>query len=126
MRHTTRITICSLAATLMLIAAPLTLAAGTEAPSQLDGMWEYVYPDGTIQHVLIDASTIRIFVNGNDQAAGPLSVSGDTITLYPTNRCDGTGVYQWSVSGGTLRFMLVSHDPCRRAQLLPSVPWNRP
>lgn len=114
------------AATCVAVAGTPAFAAGTSTPPQLEGMWQYTDSDGMVQHLLIDASSIRIFVSGNDQAVGRLSVSGSIITLYPTNRCDDTGTYQWSVQGGTLTFALLGKDSCRRSTLLPSVSWTRP
>lgn len=61
-------------------------------------------------------------------AFGEVSVSGDTITFYSSNRCNGTGTYQWSVSDGTLTFVEVSgsSDPCNRRAALTSGGWTRP
>ena len=55
-------------------------------------------------------------------------MSGDTITFYSSNRCNGTGTYQWSLSDGRLSFVQVagSNDPCQRRVFLQAADWTRP
>ena len=59
-------------------------------------------------------------------AMGAVSVSGNTVTFYSSNRCNGTGTYQWSLSDGRLTFVQVpgSNDPCARAVVLTSAAWT--
>ena len=65
--------------------------------------------------------------NGQPDAWGKYTISGDTITLLRTaginpKHCDGQGVYRFSRSSNTLRFALVSDD-CRLRRTNVLLPW---
>lgn len=51
--------------------------------------------------------------------AGNISVDGDTIEFYNSDRCPGDpgGTYTWAIEDETLTFTLVGEDPCGRKGL---------
>jgi hypothetical protein len=103
-------------------------SAANQVPGQLAGLWALPLGNGDYQDLLLADSRFEFFVNNPSGgfAFGDVSVSGDTITFYSSNRCSGTGTYQWSVSNGGLTFVPLTADPCPRAQYLPAGTGTRP
>jgi hypothetical protein len=66
--------------------------------------------------------------NGQRDAWGKYTVSGDTVTLLRTGgikpkRCDGKGVYRFIRTNNALQFTLVSDD-CKLRQKNVLLPWT--
>ena len=66
--------------------------------------------------------------NGQRDAWGKYTVSGDTVTLLRTGgikpkRCDGEGVYRFIRTNNALQFTLVSDD-CKLRQKNVLLPWT--
>ncbi len=102
--------------------------AANQVPGQLAGLWVLPLGNGDYQDLLLADSRFEFFVNNPSGgfAFGQVSVSGNTITFYSSNRCSGTGTYQWSVTDGGLTFVPLTSDPCARAAYLPAGTWTRP
>ena len=128
MRTTRLQALILLAAALSLIGAPA-VSAKSEVPPELAGRWTTVGPDGGTQFLVLADSTFSFFSPTAPDAPsqGKVSVSGNTITFFSSNRCQGTGTYVWSLVEGGLPFVEASgsNDPCRRSVFLQFVTWAR-
>lgn len=118
-----------LATAIALIAAPA-VSAKTEVPPDLAGRWTIVGPNGGTQFLVLADSRFSFFSPDfpDVPAQGDVAVSGDTITFFSSNRCQGTGLYEWSLSGGGLTFVQAagSNDPCAgRRVFLQLGTWTR-
>ena len=102
--------------------------AAVQVPPQLAGTWS-ISVEGGVQHLTLADSQFLFFspTFPDVPSMGNVAVSGDTITFYASNRCNGTGTYEWSLSDGGLTFVQVpgSNDPCRRAVFLTVGTWTR-
>jgi hypothetical protein len=49
---------------------------------------------------------------GPESGSGRISVDGDEIEFYGSNRCDGRGTYEWSFEDERLRLTEIVEDPC--------------
>jgi heat shock protein HslJ len=110
-------------------ASPKQTATGTnQVPPQLAGQWAISWQGGTQYLILADSRFKFLFDYpfGQPPPMGAVSVSGNTITFYSAQYCNGTGTYQWSLSDGSLTFTQVatSNDPCPREAVLTSGTWT--
>jgi hypothetical protein len=121
------ILVVAMALSAMAFAGGPAASAANHVPGQLAGLWALPLGNGDYQDLLLADSRFEFFVNNPSGgfAFGDVSVSGDTITFYSSNRCSGTGTYRWSVSDGGLTFVSLTADPCPRAQYLPAGTWTR-
>ena len=92
----------------------------------LVGTWSNTL--GTVWTIKADGTfDVDLDHNGQSDAFGKYTISGDTIALLRTGgikpkHCDGRGVYRFSRSNNTLRFTLVTDDcKLRRKNVL--LPW---
>ena len=115
------------------LAAASASSASPALPPQLAGQWGIPWnsptPGGTEFMTLADSHFTFVFNHHlGEGAVGDVSVSGDTITFGPSQVCNGTGTYQWSLSADDgLTFVQVagSSDPCQREPILVSGTWTR-
>jgi hypothetical protein len=116
-----------LVSAIALVGSP-TASATNQVPGELAGVWCLPLSSGDNQCLLLADSRFEFFVNNPSEGFtfGEVSVSGNTITFYSSNRCSGTGTYEWSRSDAGLTFVSLGYDPCRRAQYLPAGTWTRP
>jgi len=102
--------------------------AAVQLPPQLAGQWGIPWSGGTEYLTLADSRFMFFFNHPvGEGAVGDVAVSGNTITFYSSQVCNGTGTYQWSLSGEGLTFVQVagSSDPCPREPILTSGTWTR-
>jgi hypothetical protein len=102
---------------------PSPTVAADAAPPELAGRWRRSV--GGVLHILhLRNNGYSVQVTG-DSGAGRISVEADRIRFSHSNRCDGIGLYTWSIEDGRLRFTEVEPDPCGRADFLPRGTWGR-
>lgn len=103
--------------------------AKTQVPPELAGTWAIQGPNGGTQFLTLSDSRFRFFSPDfpDVPSRGAVSVSGNLITFYSSNRCNGTGTYEWTLDGGGLTFVQAagSNDPCSRAAFLTFGTWTR-
>lgn len=100
---------------------PTTTIAPDAAPAEMRGVWTLqLSPEETLQLVL-QRTSYQAGVQGTPETgSGRISVEGDTIEFYASDRCpqDPGGTYTWVIEDGTLTFKLVGQDPCGRKGFL--------
>ena len=94
------------------------------------GRWTIIGPSGGTQFLVLADSRFSFFSPDfpDVPAFGDVAVSGDTITFFSSNRYQGTGTYEWSLSDGDLTFVQAagSNDPCAgRRTFLQFETWAR-
>jgi hypothetical protein len=124
--HLFALAACLLLSTAVLAANPAAAATDNLVPAQLAGIWVDQLPGGNAEYLILAGTSFTFFYNNpSSTAVGDISVTGDTITFSNSNRCSGTGIYQWSVTDGVLTFVPLNSDPCPRAQFLIAGTWTR-
>jgi hypothetical protein len=118
-----------MATAMALVAAPV-VSAKSEVPPELAGRWTIVGPSGGTQFLVLADSRFSFFSPDfpDVPAFGEVAVSGNTLTFFSSNRCQGMGTYEWSLSGGGLTFVEAasSKDPCAgRRVFLQFDSWTR-
>jgi hypothetical protein len=111
-------------------AVPTTTMAPGSAPPEMTGQWRTDLNTGDLQFDRVSVSfdgTGYSVSRGPNSAGGKILVEGDRITFSNASVCDGIGVYQWSVDGGTLTLtMLDPPDPCSgRSEIFDGVVYSR-
>lgn len=99
---------------------PTTTIAPDAAPAEMRGVWTLEFPEETLQLVLQRTSYQARVQGTTETGSGRISVEGDTIEFYASDRCaeDPGGTYTWVIEDGTLTFTLVGQDPCGRKGFL--------
>jgi hypothetical protein len=116
------------ATSISLIGAPV-VSGKSQVPPELAGRWTLVGPGGATEFLVLGDSRFSFFSPDFPDAPsqGAVALSGNAITFFSSNRCQGTGIYQWSLAAGNLTFVQASgsSDPCQRAVFLQFGAWTR-
>jgi len=120
--------VATLAVFAMSIAGSPAVASATHhVPPRLDGQWATPWMGGT-EHLRLYRTRFKFFFDRRVRLAaqGHVSVTGDMITFYRSNQCNGTGTYRWSRSKRGLTFVQArgSSDFCPREPILISRTWT--
>ena len=80
-------------------------------PSPIDGSWQTILAVTDQRVSLLLNSGAYTIARGQNQASGVIAVLGNRIEFSQSSVCSGTGVYTWTLTGNSLRFVMLG-DPC--------------
>ena len=98
-----------------------TTIATDAAPAEMRGVWTLESSSGETLQLVLQGTSYQARVQGTPETgSGTISVDGDTIAFYGSDRCpdDPGGTYTWVIEDGTLTFTLVGQDACGRKGFL--------
>jgi hypothetical protein len=112
---------------MLVVGSPAAASATHRVPPRLDGRWAAPWSGGT-EHLRLYGTRFKFFFNRRVRfaAKGHVSVTGDMVTFYRSNQCNGTGTYRWSRNKRGLTFVQApgSSDICPRESILTSTTWT--
>jgi hypothetical protein len=101
-----------------------TASPRTPAPAELQGRWRTVISD--VDKPVLTITDFKYTIERLGIGTGSVEVHGDQIAFSGSNLCTGTGLYTWTIEGGTLTLQSVDPDPCaNRSDAIRGRPFTR-